>query len=292
MKMQQGIRVHNLLPIGNEAVTINSGTVLHTENEAAMVSYAGVEYVPKYESNAYVPKKDWRPLDAHEIELLLSTEDRKVYDTVYLGELPTELKRTFEDLNLVTAKDRHEIIPMIEQQPELAGVLNEQLGQFLLSMSTDNQFELFCVGANLPNMETIGFNPKNYKGGYEDQHKHFMGLHIDRSKVAEIDQVHTLGNRICLNLGSESRYLLFVNLSIIQVYEMLKEKMDVVEKKVDCTNVAQFFFTHYPDYPVVRVKQDPYQYYIAPTDNCFHDGSSLGKKELDITMVFFGAFKV
>jgi len=291
MKIRKGVRVHYHVPAGTDVVTINSGTVPHSQNEAAMVSYAGVEYIPKYESNAYVPKKDWRPLDNEEMEILKSTDERKVYDTVYLGDIPEDLKRTFEELNLVSAKDRNEIIPMIEQQPELASVLNEQLGQFLMSLSTDSQFELFCVGANLPNMETIGFNPENYKGGYEDQHKHFMGLHIDRSKVADIDQVHTLGNRICINLGKESRYLLFVNLSMVQVYEMLKEKMDVGAEGVDCTNIARHFFEHFPDYPVIRVKQDPYQFYIAPTDNCFHDGSSLGKRELDITMVFFGAFK-
>jgi len=291
MKIYKGIRIHNQLPSGSDSISINSGTVLHAQHESEMVSYAGVTYTPQYEQNAYLPKKDWRILDATEIEYLQSTSDRKVYDTIYLGEIPPEMKQTFEALQLTSAKDRNDIIPMIEQQPELASKLNGQLGKFLLSISTDSQFELFCVGANLPNMETIGFNPVNFKGGYEDQHKHFMGMHIDRSKVVRIDEVHTLGNRICINLGTESRYLLFVNLALTQVHEMLKEKIDVIGEDIDCTNIAKTFFHYFPDYPVIRVKQEPYQYYIAPTDNCFHDGSSLGKKELDITMVFFGAFK-
>lgn len=291
MKLVEGIRIHNQLSEGSEAISINSGTIFHAHHEPEMVSYSDVVYKPKYEQNAYLPRKDWRSLDPKEIHTLESNDKRNVHNTVYLGEIPQPLKEIFEALDLTSAKNRGDIIPMIEQQPQLASKLNESLGKFLMSISTDSQFELFCVGANLPNMETIGFNPKNFKGGYEDQHKHFMGMHIDRSKVANIDEVHTLGNRICINLGSESRYLLIVNLPIIQVYDMLKEKIDVEAQNIDCTNIAKAFFTHFPDYPVIRVRQEPYQYYIAPTDNCFHDGSSLGKKELDITMVFFGAFQ-
>ncbi len=31
----------------------------------------------------------------------------------------------------------------------------------------------------------------------------------------------------------------------------------------------------YSDYPVISVLQKPYEYYIIPTDNVIHDGSTL-----------------
>lgn len=71
---------------------------------------------------------------------------------------------------------------------------------------------------------------------------------------------------------------------------MIKEKINVDKIKIEIHNIAKYFFSLYPNYPVIRIAQEPYQYYIAPTDNCFHDGSTLGNKRLDITMVYFGEF--
>jgi hypothetical protein len=75
------------------------------------------------------------------------------------------------------------------------------------------------------------------------------------------------------------------------VINMLRKKIDVVKEGVNFANVRTHFFKHYPDYPVIRIRQKPYQYYIAPTYNCFHDGSTLGSTELDITIIYFGKFK-
>ena len=50
------------------------------------------------------------------------------------------------------------------------------------------------------------------------------------------------------------------------------------------------FLKKNPDYPVVRIELKPYQYYIAPTDNFIHDGSTLGNKDFDITIVYVGNF--
>jgi hypothetical protein len=107
-----------------------------------------------------------------------------------------------------------------------------------------------------------------------------------------IQTAHEFGNRISLNLGKDSRYFLFVNLHMIEVYKMIGERLSPEEfANVDISNVSAYFFKYYPDYPVIRVEQKPYQYYIAATDNCFHDGSTLGNKHLDITMIYFGSFQ-
>lgn len=54
---------------------------------------------------------------------------------------------------------------------------------------------------------------------------------------------------------------------------------------------TQLFFEYFPNYPVIRIKQNPYEFYIAPTDNCIHDGSTLNTNSLDIVMTYLGHFK-
>ena len=52
------------------------------------------------------------------------------------------------------------------------------------------------------------------------------------------------------------------------------------------------FFKYFPDYPVLKIEQKPYEYYIAPTDNCIHDGATLERRSLDIVMTYLGHFKI
>ncbi|WP_445721844.1 hypothetical protein [Flavobacterium sp.] len=50
------------------------------------------------------------------------------------------------------------------------------------------------------------------------------------------------------------------------------------------------FFKYYPDYPVFKLKIKPFQYYIAPTDNYIHEGTTSRKNEIDISITYLGYF--
>ena len=123
-----------------------------------------------------------------------------------------------------------------------------------------------------------------------DEEVIFIGLHIDQSKHFKIHTAHKSGNRISINLSNEARTLAFINLSMIQVFNMLKEKINITDPEINPDNIASLFFKYYPNYPVVKLIQRPYQYYVAPTDNFFHDASTFGNKEIDITLVYTGYF--
>jgi hypothetical protein len=242
-----------------------------------------------YEDDAYVVKRDWRSLTADEIKCLQANGQRNDYNTVYLGDIPEPIKNLFRKLKLGDAESREEVMEKLKQNAENTRKLNDAINAFLRPISGYKPFHFHCLGINFPNIEMVACNTTQLPPGHHPRDVRYMGLHNDGTVKMTIHTAHKFGNRISINLGNEPRYFLFVNLSMIQALNMLKKKMDI--KKVHIGNIPQMFFKHFPNYPVIRVQQKPYQYYIAATDNCFHDGSTLGNHTLDICFVYFGAFQ-
>ncbi len=291
MKLKKGILIHNQLPEGYDAVSINSGTVFHTEQPAEMVTYRGYIYRPQYEEFAYVPKRDWRSLSPVEKNYLQAGQQRNDYKTVYLGDIPEKVKDIFRKLGLADSKSRDEVMGKLKQNEQQTQKLNEALTSFLLPISGNKPYNFHCLGINFPNIEMVGCDTTKLPAGHQPQDVRYMGMHNDGTTKMTIHTAHKFGNRISINLGKEARSFLFVNLSMIQALNMLKKKIDVKKTGINIGNIPRLFFKHFPGYPVIRVRQQPYQYYIAATDNCFHDGSTLGNSELDICFVYFGAFQ-
>ncbi|WP_281989154.1 hypothetical protein [Aquimarina aggregata] len=292
MKIKRHIMVHNSLPEGTGALAINSGTVYHKQHKAALVHYLDEEFTPEYLDHAYVNKRDWRELTAEELECLKPDESCNDVNTVYLGEIPKPLQACFKELQLQESESRDEVFSNFEKNPELTKQATQLLHEFLLPLSNDKKFHFHCIGVNYPNVELVAANTTMLPNGFKQADKKFLGLHNDGTQSMTIDTAHEFGNRISINLGKDTRYLLFVNLPIKEVYAMLKEKLNTSELAlVNISNIPEYFFKHFPDYPVIRVEQKPYQYYIAATDNCFHDGSTLGSRYLDVCIVYFGSFQ-
>ncbi|UPK66560.1 hypothetical protein [Chitinophaga filiformis] len=290
-QLKKGITIYNQLPENYDAISINSGTVHHATQTAPAVSFQGFNYVPRYNDDAYVIKRDWRALNDAEIRCLQANGRRNDYNTVYLGDIPGKLKEQFQSLSLAGAANRDEVMEKLAASPEKTKALSEQLNAFLQPLANKQPFKFHCIGINFPNIELVACNTTKLPAGYKPQDIRYMGMHNDGTKDMTIYTANKAGNRISINIGEESRSFLFVNLSMVQAINMLKKKIDIVEHNVNIANIGRFFFQHYPDYPVLKIRQQPYQFYIAPTDNCFHDGSTLGSSTLDVTMVYFGNFQ-
>ena len=179
----------------------------------------------------------------------------------------------------------------MQSQPKRVMDLNLSLDKFLNPMAGSKSYKLQCVLTNVPNIETTAHNVFDSVKGHKVEDINYIGIHNDSMRKMSVFTAHKLENRISINIGAEPRYFLFVNLSIIQVYNMLLREAKLPKDEVNLFNLRRLFFEHFPDYPVVRVKLNPYQYYIAPTFNCFHDGATTGNKKLDITIIYFGFFK-
>lgn len=286
--IKKGIGIHTKLPKGFDAIQINSGVIHHSEHKGSQVNYENLSFMPLYIDEAYIPKRDWRPLTDLEKKTLTSSTDLKDHNHIYLGEIPEKAKEYIKEIDFSSCIGRTDVMNRFAAHKELTIALNTELHNFLQTISNNKSFHLHCITANLPNVEMVACDITRLPADFTIPEKKYMGMHNDGTQFMTLHTTYKHGNRICINLGSQTRYFLYVNLSMIQVYNMLKEVTDITT--IDVYNVAETFFKYFPDYPVIRMAQEPYQYYIAPTDNCFHDGSTLGNTELDINMVYFGNF--
>ncbi|KIO75541.1 hypothetical protein TH53_20030 [Pedobacter lusitanus] len=273
MHLKRGIHIYSDLPGIDEQLSINNGTMPAT-----------IETGLNYHTGSYIPKREWRKLEHAEKKLLIT--DKKNTDfrkSIYVGDIPQHLKDAFRAMGLHDCTQLDQVYPKMKEDEEAVKTINKDLDIFLRPFSTAKNYKFHRITRAMPNRETITCH-------YIDEEFIYIGLHIDQSKRFTPHTAHQSGNRISINLSKETRYLAFTNLSLIQVFNMVKEKINLTDTDVNPDNIAYLFFKHYPDYPAIRVDLKPYQYYVAPTDNFFHDATTLGNKEIDITIVYTGIF--
>ena len=61
---------------------------------------------------------------------------------------------------------------------------------------------------------------------------------------------------------------------------------------VEFDNILSLYYRFYKKKPVYAVEIPFGHYYIAPTDNLIHDGSSKNHKNFDVTLHYLGNFKI
>ena len=287
MNLIKGINIQSDLKDIYSNIEINTGVVHHGLQKAKRVKYENHDFIPSYESDAFVAKRDWRELKRDEKELL-QNDEKRYYNTIVLGELPNIIKEEFNHFDFHSSKCRKDVFNKFFNNPEKTKSLSSKIEIFISQVLHDRDHYFHCVNVNLPNLELVACNTTKLQKGFRQEDIKYMGLHNDITQEMSIQTAHKFGNRISMNIGKDSRYLLFINLTMLQVYDMLKKKKEIDITKVNITNISNYFFKYYPNYPVIRIKIKPYHYYVAPTDNCFHDGSTLNSKNLDINIVYFG----
>ncbi|MEO8234690.1 MAG: hypothetical protein ABI549_04680 [Flavobacterium sp.] len=273
MNLKNGLNIYSDLPSISKQLFINEGT--NPSNPKSELNFL---------DGSYVPKHHWRSLKIKEQQLLISNSNRIHYSKcISVGNISSKLKNIFEELNLKECGHPDEVRPKIKNNETIVKKLSDELDLFLNNFSSNKVYKFHRITRAMPNRETITCH-------YFNQEFVYIGLHIDQSKKFTIHSAHKSGNRISINLSNETRSLIFINLSLIQVFNMIKEKVDVTKNEINSNNIGYYFFKYYPDYPAIRLEQKPYQYYVAPTDNFFHDASTLNNTEIDITIVYTGVF--
>jgi hypothetical protein len=145
---------------------------------------------------------------------------------------------------------------------------------------------MHCISYERPNIETMAYSLSDNK---------YLGLHIDNGTGGNYFDRTKNPNRLSINLGKEPRTLLFVNQTINGMSELILKQdpsFHKMKSKINEADLVSIFFKYYPQYPVLKLQQNPFEVYIAPTDNIIHDGCTMGKTFPDITMVFIGYFKL
>ncbi|THU40343.1 hypothetical protein FAM09_10775 [Niastella caeni] len=273
MQLKKGIRLSSDLSDMADQVTINDGTMVPTEN-------SGLSYL----SGSYIPKTSWRKLHDKESSLLFTHSKKADFrKSIFVGNIPSQLKASFEELNLHACTSVDQILPAFGNKEEEVKQINKSMHAFLKNCSSTSNYKFHRITRALPNRDTTTCH-------YVREKFIYVGLHIDQSRKFTPYTAYKSGNRISINLGRETRHLAFINLSMLQVVKMIRECTGLSDASIDCNNIGYLFFKHFPEYPVVKLALKPYQYYIAPTDNFFHDATTLGKNEIDVTIVYTGLF--
>jgi hypothetical protein len=116
------------------------------------------------------------------------------------------------------------------------------------------------------------------------------GLHVDNwdEACARADT----RNRLHLNLGREPRHYLYINVPLDDALASLPEELceEVRRAGGGRKQLGNLFLETSLDYPVVRVRIDPGEAYIAPSDDIVHDGDTTGKVLPDVNYAVLGHF--
>ncbi|EKU99393.1 hypothetical protein Lepto7375DRAFT_1420 [Leptolyngbya sp. PCC 7375] len=241
-----------------------------------------------YVENAFIPSNTWRkPTSLEENVMSLQDGEELPAYSQYVGifKVTDSMLSPFENMGVsfaVTQQDCHFLWSQKGYRQAIEN-LNSQLSPFILSA---RNYKVHPLTVNAPGLRTVTYNREIRK---------YIGLHLDSWDKLPLSKRHTGTNRICLNLGFEDRYFLFVDLTLLEIAQRIDSQCPV-SRKISAASksewVRQQFFKQYPKYPMVKVRVAPGEAYIAPTESIIHDGCTLGKKFADVILTIRGHLKL
>ncbi|MFK7061318.1 hypothetical protein [Flavobacterium oreochromis] len=276
MKLIEEIKVDFKVDFEPTTIMINSGVYQEKPNYQEGDIY--------YLEDSYIPKEDWIIANKDDLSVLTeNSKENKKHNKIQIGQIPERLKLLFSKIEIYNSKSKNEAFQKLAKNKEITLEIEEEINKYLKTFNIESDFKLYKLLVLYPNRKTtalVDFNDK----------LKFIGLHFDSSTEFEIESAGFSKNRFCLNLGLEDRELYFVNLSLNKIKELILEKN--INEIVTLKTITPLFFKYFPNYPIVKLKIKPFEYYIAPTDNCIHEGTTLRKKEMDISITYIGYFNI
>jgi hypothetical protein len=130
------------------------------------------------------------------------------------------------------------------------------------------------LGRNAAGLQTVTQDPIT---------RAYVGLHVDTFDLTYDAARAQAGNRISINVGAGTRFFLFVPLAY--------KSLCVSNRVASDTSVVTEFLRSHPAQPVISVRVDPGEAYIAPTESIIHDASSLEMRAEDAHITGRGVFE-
>lgn len=253
-------------------VWLSSGTQLALDSVPGRIQYC---------EGAFMPQEPWREPTNQESALLWTKEPPPSYSGVGIVRLPADI------LALLAASG----IAALTTPLQVAEFKNQEKCDRLLDKLIA-YFKPFCLSDSPPAISGMGGRQPGLSTATIDNKRGCRnGLHTDNWDALPLAQKQESTNRICVNLGADSRYFLFVNLTEMDIFEMLGCGESDVNKPWT-RQLTNEFMKRYPDYPVVKLRIAPGEAYIAPTENMIHDASTAQMKHLDIKVMMRGYYRI
>lgn len=232
-----------------------------------------------YRPTAYVPAGPWRLPTASEFALLCPTGEaaaRSDGSFVGLVKLPEPALAALEALHLGEIESESEYLQLIEEERFTTALASCALEMWPYCATVEG-LKALGVRVGPPGLPTVAADPERW-----------AGLHVD--DWDEAAERRSTRNRLCINLGREPRYFVYINRTVSQLDSETRAGGGFAGQRG--TRLGNAFMAAAPRYPVVRVRIEPGEAYIAPTDDLIHDGSSEGKRYPDVSYTLLGHFRV
>ena len=225
----------------------------------------------------FIPREPWDELNKIDYQNIVSLRNH-TYKDISLIKIPYNLVKLFESMKLKKCININDI-NYLQNSPQWQNIILNTLKYLSKFNLDDEEIIPHKLYFGQPNLKNNTFNSNENV---------FIGMHLDSWEGDHIYNRHLSRNRICINLGNESRYLLFYNISIISMARSINYPIN--EKHVDVNSIYKKFALKNPDFPIYRLEILPYEAYIASTEFIIHDGSSWNSKFPDINLTFRGRF--
>ena len=231
----------------------------------------------KCKHHTIVPQGPWSALTSSELSNIIQHGDMQLQD-VALIKIPRRVVKLLKKTKL------HEFINYRDleyfEESEIFNEIKNDLYKFVESFNKfDTEIATHKIFFGKPNLDHTTYH--NIEDAY-------IGLHLDSWEKDDLFQRHNSRNRICINLGANSRFLMFHSVNIQQMAIELNLKDN--EEKIDLNEIHKEYISKFPHTPTFRLEIKPFEAYIAPTELLIHDGSSINSKTFDINIVFRGKF--
>lgn len=268
--------------------SLNNGTSILSPAEANNLNYL---------QDCFLPKQEWRTVNSVELEqLTTSTDDIQsnwdLGSQIGIINVPDHLVQPFRQIIRsidIDLRKPSEDVRKVLLHPKYQYAIQEicaHLQQYTLI--PNDEIKNLGVHCSQPKLVTTTVNAVKYL-----PHKPYVGLHLDSWENAPLRRRRLSSNRICINIGEESRYLLMINLSLMKIFDLLGlSTISDISQHYRGVKLPSEFMQFFPSYPVIKITLAPNEAYIAPTENIIHDASTLDKQELDFSLTFLGKFGI
>jgi hypothetical protein len=265
---------------GTERLALSSGTFCLEQCESS----------PRYVPSAFVPQPPWRAPSVAELNILVGNGTASRWNTendVAVVRIPDKvIQPVIEILEEEGIREscRAEEYVTVARHPNWALNLR-MIRDHVSTLSRKGIADSIYFRMADPKLATVT------KDEFGVERSRFVGLHLDSWDGLPLRHRHRSRNRLCINLGRGSRFALLINLPLFRMFECigLRDPEDV-QADFRGLYVGQRFMRRFPHYPVVRLRIQPGEAYIMPTDNMIHDASTEGTTSPDLTLTFLGFF--
>lgn len=229
-----------------------------------------------YEKDSFQPKLPWRIPTEEEYKIILGNDNEPSFsNSVGVVRMSDSLMSLADDLAISSLTSEEDLLQLRKTRMadyiSFSNHLKQEVNQYLLSREKLHQ--IGWVFNNAPDRKTLTVNFKTGK---------LLGLHMDSWEAIFLSGLDKAPNRICINFGKEARYFLFINLTMKKVLELTEEQFPLNINSMGQDELTINFFKLYPEYPVLKIKIDPGEAYISPTENVIHDGNTEGIFSTDV----------